>query len=76
MLDRFVKAFEWLIARFVAAFEWLNAHWLPIVMALLALVCLTTAVSSEVRVRDRFLWGALALISAITAWMMVSRWRW
>jgi hypothetical protein len=54
-----------------------NALWtqpLALVMALVAVACLIAAVRSKERVRDRLL--AMALLSGMSAWIILVRGRW
>lgn len=59
-----------------ATWRGLVAEPISLVMALLALGLTVVAFGVGVRFRDRLFALAMAAISGMTAWMMVSRWRW
>jgi hypothetical protein len=61
---------------FVRTFDRLMGQPLVPVMALLALLCAVTAVGSRGRVPVQLGWATLAVISAMTAWVMAFGWRW
>jgi hypothetical protein len=48
---------------------------MAVVMAFVALVC-AIAAASRGSVRDRLLMVVLAFLSGMSAWMIVTRWRW
>jgi hypothetical protein len=65
-----------MIDKAIRTFEWLMGEPLVPVMVFIALVCAITALRPTRGVRQRLGIAALAVISAMTAWMMATRWHW
>jgi cell division protein FtsW (lipid II flippase) len=49
---------------------------MALVMAIVALACAVMALSPGTWFGRRLATAALAMVSGMTAWMMVTRWRW